>query len=285
MDIDGIEQTNGRGGLPMVKVRTGLAEADIYLHGGHVTRFKPLSGEDVLFLSDRAVFADGQAIRGGIPICFPWFGNNRPTPDAPKHGFARTRLWQLVEARRDGEEAVVVLRLEDDAETRKQWPHRFRFDYAVRIGGELSVEATVTNLGDDGCAYELALHTYFNVADVRRVKLTGFAGGEYVDAIDGNQLKQQHSEPAIDGEVDRIYQAHTNAVTVDDGRRQLIVRKRGGNSTVLWNPHVAKAAAMSDMGDDEWRQFLCVESAAIGLHRVDLAGGGSHVTSLELSVG
>ncbi len=281
-EADGIEQVDGQGGLPMIRVRTAVAEADIYLHGAHVTHYKPVGGSDVLFLSERAVFADGEAIRGGIPVCFPWFADNKPAADAPKHGIARTRPWQLVEARREGGDAVVVLRLKDDATSRRWWPHRFRFDLTVRVGATLRLEAKVTHLGDDSCRCELALHTYFKVTDAESVKLNGFDGCSYIDSIDGGQVKTQQGEPTIDGEVDRIYQAHVGEVTINDGQRTLVVSKSGSNSTVLWNPHVTKAASMSDFGDDEWRHMLCVETAAIGDHAIHLAGGETHTMSLTI---
>ena len=281
--LNGLTFEAGRGGQTVCRVRTELAEADIYLHGAHVTHYKPATGDDVLFLSDEAIFDGKTAIRGGIPICFPWFGGNGPMDDSPSHGFARTRSWSLAKTERLGDAVVLTFVLVSTEATRELWDHDFVFTYTVRVGRTLKVTANVTNVGDNQFRYELALHTYLSVADVRNVTLSGFDGASYVDQLQGNAAMTQSGEPTIDAEVDRIYQNHTSNVVVHDGGRTLTIAKTGGDSTVLWNPHVAKAKRMSDFGDDEWPGMLCVESAAIGKNNVTLAAGKSHALTVELS--
>ncbi|MEM7809323.1 MAG: D-hexose-6-phosphate mutarotase [Planctomycetota bacterium] len=276
-----IEIVEGRGDMPMVRVRTDLAEADVYLHGGHVTHFKPAGGDDVLFVSDKAVFDGTSPIRGGIPICFPWFGGNGPSADASSHGFARTATWSLVDlAQKDGE-ATIHLRLKSDEATRRRWPVDFAFDYTIRVGRSLDSDAAVTTASP--ASFELALHSYFRVHDVASTKLNGFSGGRYIDQLDGNTTKDQPEEPAIVGEVDRIYQGHTSDVTINDGHRTITIAKTGSTSTVLWNPHIAKSQRTPDLGDDEWPGFLCVETAAIGDGRIDLPDGGTHKMTLSIT--
>jgi D-hexose-6-phosphate mutarotase len=282
--VPGLHFDRGAGGLTVCRVRTDAAEADVYLHGGHVTHYQPAGQPPVLFLSEQAVFADDKPIRGGIPICFPWFSGNGPREDSPAHGFARTMPWELVDAKADGEDVVLSLRLTANEATRELWPHDFVFDYKIRVGRTLTIEATVTSTGA-AFDYELALHTYFHVSDVRRITLAGFDGSRYIDQLDANEVKTQRGEPSIDGEVDRIYQGHTSDVTIHDGDRRIVISKTGGNSTVLWNPHVAKAARMADFGDDEWSTMLCVESAAIGENRITLAPGESHTLHLTIDGG
>ncbi len=275
----------GGGGQTVARIRTELAECDVYLFGAHVTHYQPAGERPVLFLSDKAVFDGKTAIRGGIPICFPWFAGNGPTKKSPSHGFARTREWGLVDARREGEEIVLVLVLVSTENTRKMWPHEFVFTYTIRVGRSLCVEAKVTNVGDDPLRYELALHSYFDVTDVRKVALKGFAGCEYIDQLQSNAVTAQSGEPTIDGEVDRIYQNHTADVVITDGDRRINVSKTGGASTVLWNPHIAKAERMSDFGDEEWRKMLCIESGAIGENAVTLAPGKSHSMKVTVFLG
>ena len=277
-----------RDGLPLIRVRTDAAEADVFLHGAHVTHFKPADQDrGLLFLSESAVFAKGKAIRGGIPICFPWFAGNGPKdkPDAPAHGFARAREWTLADVRADGGDVVLSFSLNDDEATRKLWPHAFQFAYVVRVGRELTVTAEVVNAGVQECEYELALHTYLSVADARRATLAGFDGVDYISKVEGGERKTQRGEPKIEGEIDRVYQGQTADVVVTDPvlNRAITVSKTGGDSTILWNPHVEKAKRMSDFGDDEWPAMLCVESAAVGEKAIRLAPGESHALSLRLS--
>jgi glucose-6-phosphate 1-epimerase len=264
-------------------VKTDAAEAEVYLHGAHVTHYRPAGEEPVLFLSDKAVFDGKSPIRGGVPICFPWFGGNGPSDDSPSHGFARTTTWSLGDAKRDGEDVLLTFVLASTEATQDLWGGDFVFTYTVRVGRSLGLSAKVVNVGDDALPYELALHTYLAVRDVREVRLTGFAGSNYVDQLRDGERIQQAGEPVIDAEVDRIYQDHAADVTVHDAGRQIVVSKSGSRSTVLWNPHGAKAKRMADFGDDEWPRMLCVESAAIGHHSIELGSGESHALSVTIS--
>ena len=265
------EQFTGPGGLPMLRLTRGNAIVEVSTFGAHVTRYA-VGGDEVLFLSGRAVLDGSKPIRGGVPICFPWFGGNGPRDDSPSHGFARTETWDVADATAD----KVTLRLADSAATRELWPHGFRLDYTVALGDALTLTFNVKNTEGVAFEFELALHTYLRVNDVRGVLLSGFDGCEYVDQLIDNAHKRQEGEPVVTSEIDRIYQGHTSDVTVVDGDRRIVVGKSGGASTVLWNPHVAKAKRLGDFGDDEWPQMLCVESAAIRPNAFQLAAGASH---------
>lgn len=282
--VDGVTLESGRGGMDVVKARTEAAEADIYVFGAHVTHWQPAGQSPVLFVSDRAVFDGKKAIRGGVPVCFPWFADHKPSPESPAHGFARTAQWSLADAKREGDDAVISLVLVSTEATRELWPHDFVMTYTIRVGRSLTMTATVTNVGMEPMDYELALHTYFNVADLATTTVVGFDGGRYIDKPSGGKELEQTGEPAIEGEIDRIYQDHDREVVIDDGTRRIIVGKHGSRSTVLWNPHVEKAAAMGDFGDDEWKRMLCVETAAIGEHKVHLPPGQSHALEQTVAV-
>ncbi len=255
----------------MLRLSRGDSVAEVSPFGAHVTRYA-VGGDEVLFLSEHAHLDGSKPIRGGVPICFPWFGGNGPEADSPSHGFARNVHWDIVRAATD----AVTLRLAHSEHTREFWPQAFAFEYTVTLGDALHLSATLTNTGPKAFACELALHTYLRVDDVQAVELAGFAGCDYVDQLRDNARRSQEGEPALTNEVDRIYQGHTTDVSVRDGGRQIVVAKSGGRSTVLWNPHVAKANRMSDFGNDEWQHMVCVESAAIGDEAIKLPPGESH---------
>ncbi|MEM6314515.1 MAG: D-hexose-6-phosphate mutarotase [Planctomycetota bacterium] len=258
--------------------RLDFATISAYLNGAHLTRWHPPGHEPVLFMSERAVLEPGKAIRGGVPICFPWFGG----AGDPSHGFARISPWSA----EIGSDDRVSFSLIDNEATRDTWPHAFAATFDVTGGDALKLRFSAKNTGDKPFTFELALHTYLAVADVRNVTLTGFADCDYIDQLDDNRTVTQQGEPTIAGEVDRIYQNHTADVTITDPglSRCITVKKTGSRSTVLWNPHIAKAKRLDDFGDDEWPQMLCVETANIGDHAVSLAPGASHETTVRIEV-
>jgi glucose-6-phosphate 1-epimerase len=267
----------GGGGLPRVEIANRLAAAHIYLHGAHVTHFQPAGAQPVLWLSASSWFADGKPIRGGVPLCWPWFGPHSARKDAPGHGFARLRSWTLSETAQlsDGRTRAVFT-LADDAATRALWPHAFRLRYAVTVGRDLELDLRVDNAGDTAFRYEEALHTYLAVDDIRRTTVDGLAGTPYLDKVRDFARVVQDGAVSFSGETDRVYLDTTAACTLADGRRRLVVGKEGSADTVVWNPWIAKAKAMADFGDDEWAGMACVETVNALDHAVVLAPGASH---------
>lgn len=278
----------GEGGLERLRVTGPAGAAEIYLHGAHVTRWHPTGEDDVLFLSSRSRFTAGSAIRGGVPICFPWFGPHRTDPSAPAHGFARVLPWRLVAAHDDGDDVVVVLELTDSPATRASaWPHPFRATYRVTVGATLRLQLQVTSTADVPVTFEEALHTYLAVRDVRSVAVTGLEGTAYLDKTAGGTTVPGSAEPVrLTGETDRVYLGTRAGTTVHDpaGDRRVLVGKDGSDGTVVWNPWAEKAAAMADLADDEWTGMLCVETANLGGTAVTLAPGGSHTMTATLAV-
>jgi D-hexose-6-phosphate mutarotase len=275
----------GRGGLPVLRIDGSAASAEIYLHGATVTDWTPRGREPVLFVSSASRFTPDAAIRGGVPICFPWFGAGAGHPRSPSHGFARLSDWSLVGAQDDGEEVTVLLRLTDsDADAgaagASAWPHRFEAVYTVVIGSRLSLALTVTNRGGDPMVFEEALHTYLAVRDIRTTELTGLEGTLFWDSRTGVLPAPGEPGPVRFGaETDRIYlDRGETAVTVQDvgTGRSVQVSKAGSGTTVVWNPWVDKARSLPDLGDDEWTGMVCVEVSNIGDAAVRLEPGGSH---------
>jgi len=278
----------GEGDLPRLAVRSALAEAHIYLHGAHVTHFQPRGKDPVLFLSQRSLFAADKPIRGGVPVIFPWFGPRANHPESPAHGFARTAEWQIESLTEDGDGVVTAaFELAADDRTRALWPFDFKLGYRVAIGRTLTLTFEVKNTGSEAFTFEDALHTYFTVADVRQTTTSGLENAEYVDKTDQFQRKKQGPEPIrITSETDRVFESTRTTCVLDDPEmhRKITVEKSGSQTTVVWNPWIAKAATLADFGDDEWPKMLCIETCNAGANAITLAPGKTHSTRAVISV-
>jgi glucose-6-phosphate 1-epimerase len=268
----------GNGGLSKVLVTSPEAEGEIYLHGAHITSWKPAGNDEVLFLSSKSLWKDGHAIRGGVPICFPWFGAKADDPSAPAHGFVRTKEWQLESTVHADEGTIVSMFTESDQGTKRWWPAQFRLAFRVTFGHDLKLELVVTNTGNQPLRFEEALHAYHRVGNIHNARVRGLQGLTYIDKTDSNKRKSQDGDIAVVSETDRVYLDTTSAIELDDPalRRRANVAKENSRTTVIWNPWVEKAHAMADFGDDEWTQMICIESSNVGDFAVDLPPGGQH---------
>lgn len=272
-------------GLKALRLRASGSEALVYLHGGHVTSFTTAEHGELLWVSERAVYAPGKAIRGGVPICFPWFGAHGAEPSFPAHGFARTREFKLEGSEQRGNLVVAELTLESSPDTAPWFPHAFRARLRVSVGPELCLAFEVENTGDTEFDYEVALHTYLGVSDVQRVTVTGLAAERYDDKVSGARDVVQGNEPLVfTGETDRVYDSSARVTVTDPARRRrIIVDKTSSRTTVVWNPWVAKAQRMADFGDDEWPRMLCIEAANVSPHGIHLTPQSRHTTTTIVS--
>ncbi|MEM1108205.1 MAG: D-hexose-6-phosphate mutarotase [Planctomycetota bacterium] len=266
------------GNLPSVTVKTDPCIATQYLHGAHVTHWQPADHEPVLFTSAEAVYRDGKAIRGGVPICFPWFNAHPTDPDAPAHGLVRASTWQLTQTAQGpaGVETQMVTNLPT-----------LHANYRATFGKQLTLNLTVTNTSDTDQTFEAALHTYLAVGDVKQVFIAGLENADYIDQLQDNKLCTQDDQPlTFTAETDRIYVDNQATCTLTDPtlNRQITIEKLGSLSTVVWNPWVDKSARTADFGDDEWTGMCCIESANIGDDAVRLAPGESHTLLVRVSV-
>ena len=261
----------GAGGLPMVALEApDGARADVYLHGAHVTSWRPAAGDERLFLSGASEFRPGAAIRGGVPVIFPQFAGRGPLP---KHGFARTAEWTPVGAARTADDASVTLRLADSEATRALWPHAFVAELTVTVGGPtLRVALAVANAGDAPLDFTAALHSYLRVADARRTTVRGLAGVRHEDSVDGGTRVDDAVALRVGGEVDRVYLDVPGDVVVEEEGRATLVAASGFPDVVVWNPGPVRGAALADMDADGWLRMLCIEAAAVG-RAVRLAPG------------
>jgi glucose-6-phosphate 1-epimerase len=270
-------------GLECVTVTNAFARAQVYFHGGHVAAFEPTGQKPVLWLSPQSAFQAGRAIRGGVPICWPWFGPHPSRPDLPAHGFARIRSWTGVDAAQLGDGRTRIrLSLEDDSDTRALWPHAFSLTLSVTVGETLELELLALNTGDSPFSYTDALHTYLSVADVSRARVDGFDGAAFVHST-RHFRGVQSGTIAFKGEVNNIYVPNLGVASVTDPvlDRRFDVEKSGSRATVVWNPGEALGSAMKDVGD-HWTEFVCVEAANCADTQVTLLPGTSHTTAQRI---
>jgi glucose-6-phosphate 1-epimerase len=277
----------GPGGLAVAEVGNSHATATIALQGAHVMTWAPRRQKPVIWLSKAAKFAPGKSIRGGVPVCWPWFGPHATESKFPGHGFARTVMWEPVEAKAlpDGATRIVFKIVQDDA-TRAQWPHATEAFSFITVGSALEIELVTLNTGPSPVTVGDAFHTYFEVSDIRRCTIHGLGGCPYLDKVDGGKKKQQVGAVTIGEEVDRIYLDSTADVLIDDpglGRR-IRVAKHGSRSTVVWNPWTEKAAKMGDFGPNGYLNMVCVESTNAADDVVQIPPGGGHRLRVRYSV-
>ncbi|MDP2694086.1 MAG: D-hexose-6-phosphate mutarotase [Gallionella sp.] len=284
-------------GLVIAEIGNAQATASLCLQGAHLMAWQPRSQTvPVLWLSRDAKLAAGKSIRGGVPVCWPWFGahasepgfasgETSAVPRFPAHGYARTVPWQVVESGTEPDGATrLTLRLIVSEKTRAQWPHSCTLDLTVIVGERLRMELSTENTGESDFAVSEALHAYFRIGDIGAVHVAGLAGCDYWDKVGGSTLKKQDDIIRFAGETDRVYiNTATECVIEDDVlKRRIHVAKSGSLSTVVWTPWTAKADRMGDLGQpDGWREMLCVESANAIENTVRVAAGTGHTLIVE----
>lgn len=270
----------GDGGLALIRVENAYANASLSVQGGQILSYCPVdAAQDLLFVSRQAYFEPGKAIKGGIPVCWPWFGPDPEQRGRPAHGFVRNRDWQLLatEARVDGSTRV-LLGMRDDESSRALWPHEFSLDLEVTIGETLDLALISQNTSQAPIVISQALHAYFSIGDVRQAQVLGLAGHDYLDKLQDGARAAQSGPVNVDGPVDRIYLDSTDTLVIDDPSlgRSIHIEREGSRSAVVWNPWVEQARAMGDFADDEYLRMLCVETTNAAEDRVTLDPGERH---------
>lgn len=280
-DVPGVSFAVGNGGLTKAVVETSVATGELYLQGAHVTAWQPSGSQPVLWLSGSSNFATGKPIRGGVPLCFPWFGPHASDPSAPAHGTARIVEWELVHAQETadgGVEVTLQTRIEPFAVS-----FRVAFGRALTMTLTTALPVTTTQAQ----RFEDAMHTYLAVSDVRKVSISGLESVPYIDKTDNAAQKLPTGKPIrFAAETDRVYLQTESACVLSDevASRRLIVSKAGSQSTVVWNPWVSKSARMPDFGDHEWPGMVCIETANVGTDGIELMPGQSHATTAIVEV-
>lgn len=267
-------------GFVVAEIDNSLATATISLHGGQVVSWQPKHHvEPVLWVSKLAQFKLGKAIRGGVPICWPWFGAHPFNAKLPAHGYARISPWAVVSVRGlDSGATEITLALSDTDLSREHGLRAVRLSVRITVGATLEVALTTTNQGDQSIVLSEGLHTYFKVGDVSNISVFGLDGSEYVDLLHDNLRRQQIGPVRFDGELGRIYVNNQATCVIEDPllRRRIRVEKSGSLSTAVWNPWTLTAAKMDDLGPEGWRDMVCVESANAMENQVTVPSGGTH---------
>lgn len=254
-----------------------VSHGQFFLHGAHVTHFQPARApHPLLFMSKESLFANDKAIRGGVPICFPWFGPSA-NPGEPAHGWARLANWQVLSSNADDESVTVILETSHPP---------FHLHYLIRFGDKLTTELTATNRSDHDATCEVALHTYFAIGDIDAVSVEGdLEALPFLDQLTGQIHPAMGEAIRFTEETDRVYQgdARTILIVDDAWKRTIEIASEGSHSTVVWNPWIAKSQRMADFGDEEYRSMVCIETANVKDRRIVLGPGGVSTTRVTLS--
>jgi len=275
------------GGLPVAKIRNAYAAASVAVQGGHVITFQPHGQQPVLWVSSLSVFEPGKTIRGGIPVCWPWFGSHPTDPFLPFHGFVRAAMWQVRGTSVGPADATEIrLGLTESEDSLAIWPHAFDLEIVVTVGAQLHIELIARNPGDQPFVCGGALHTYYTVGDARRIAITGLDGCDYLDKVEGFKRKPQHGPVTIEAETDRVYLDTDATCVIDDPvlDRRIVIAKAGSRTTVVWNPWAEKAKQIVDFGDDEYLSMVCVETANADKDVATVAPGGEHRLSAVIGM-
>ncbi|GMH09350.1 hypothetical protein Nepgr_011191 [Nepenthes gracilis] len=287
-----VEVTKDKNGIDQVVLRSSRgASALISLYGGQVLSWKAEQGEELLFISSKAIFKPPLAVRGGIPICFPQFGSRGLLE---QHGFARNRMWMIDEQppplhlNEPNAEASINLLLRPSEEDLKFWPHRFEFRLKISLSedGHLTLLSRIRNPNCKPFSFSIAFRTYFSISDISEVRVEGLETLDYLDNLcERQRFTEQGDAITFESEVDQIYLSSSNVIAVfDHGKKRTFrIRKQGLPDVAVWNPWERKAKALADLGDDEYKQMICVDGAVVE-KPVTLKPGEEWTGQLELSV-
>ena len=270
--------------LPVLECISDKCRAIISLQGAQVLSFRPAGKADLLWLSPLSQFHAGDAIRGGIPVCLPWFGVNRRQADLPKHGLARTQLWSLDDVQQ-AEDDTIALRLvfRPNSEDLALFPYAFLAELTIELGNELRLSLRIINEGRDTMPLSFALHSYFSVSDAQVVNIDGIAGREYLDNCQSLSRCVQSDKLVFDREIDRVYEAVGGRQAIVDAARHIAIEGRGCDTVVIWNPGAALAEKMADVGL-HYREYVCVERGMAFGDELELAAGEVVLADMLLSL-
>lgn len=287
-------ESEKHGELNCWRITSDSAELLIAQQGAQVLSYQRVGEPPLLWLSDQALFKQGKSVRAGVPVCWPWFGNLARNPqsvqamyqasEAPAHGLARRRDWQLLGIDNSSTELRIDFTLPQALGNLPGWPHTVALNLSIVMGEQLSLTLCSENLGSDPVTISQALHSYFAVSDVRQVRVEGVAGLNYIETLANWEQRNQQGDLGFAGETDRIYlQAPEQLSIVDPAwNRRILLRSSGSRSAVIWNPWTDRAAELIDMANDGWQRMLCIETANVWDDLVQLAPGARHTLSLSI---
>ncbi len=275
--------------IMMIQVDNAFASAVITTHGGSVLSYTPKqsgAGQDLLWVSPTAVYNGQKPVRGGVPVCWPWFGANPQNSTAPAHGFVRNEVWRLDHvATLESGVTEIRLTMESTAESLALWPHNFHLALNIEVGAKLAMSLTTTNLNEHDIQITEAFHTYFKVADARNLAIHGLEGSRHLDTLGNAPAEQQIGVVTLAPPMDSVYLDQTGDVwIVDSGhQRKIVIEKQRADSAVVWNPGPETVKGFADIPDDCWPDFVCVEAGNVFDNAVVIAGGDKHTMTMILS--
>ena len=273
-------------GLIYANITTPHATAIVYLQGAHVTTWQPKGHQPAIFVSRKSDFAPGKAIRGGVPIAFPWFAARHDGKSGPSHGFARIQDWTLAFAALAGDDLHLTFTLGPTEISRNLGYDNFRLGYQLTIGRALTMQLTVVNDATVPLVFEEALHAYYAVSDIHEITIAGLEGATYLDKNDNLRSRIQQGAITITEPTDCVYLNTTGTCVLQDagGKRSITVAKIGSNTTVVWNPWESGAQKLTDMDPTEWHEFVAIETVNAAVNTVTLAPGAKHVMEAHVAV-
>lgn len=277
----------GPNGTVMINIQTAKASAQISTYGAQVLSFKPTSADrDLLFLSPLSCYGNGKAIRGGVPICWPWFGDDPSGHGRPAHGFARNQNWQVIETQLLDDGAVKLsLQLLPNELSFKYWHCQFDLRFTVIISDSLKMMLTTENTDNESFVISQALHTYFNIGAIEKLHLRGLDNYHYLDKTLNFAEKLQQGDVSFVAETDRIYLHSPQQLFIEDAalRRRIVIESQGSQTAVVWNPW-NKVVTLNDMENDAYQRFICVETANAADDSIELAPGDIHTLIAQYKV-
>ena len=278
----------GKGEFPFISVQNKSATAVISLYAAQVLSFKPVSEtEDLLFLSKKACYEDGRAMRGGIPICWPWFGPNLSGIDLPDHGFVRNSLWNVVKTTALSEtETLIKLRFKYNPHRTDHWPETFILELDISVGESLTLNLSTHNTGRKALYITQALHAYFHIGDIHKISILGLEKTDYLDKLDNGQQKHQSHAVTIPFEVDRIYKDVKRELTITDPvlNRNILVTSNHYKTAIVWNPWSYVSAHIADLEPDDYKRFVCLEAGNVTTDILEILPNNSVTLSVNYKI-
>lgn len=283
--------------LIAIGITNDAATAEVFLQGAQISQYQRKNEKPILWLSEQCDYKQGTSLRGGIPICWPWFGNMDKNPQAIQalftedklkqlgaHGFVRERSWQVFDIRTPSADLTIIdLGFTVYAEQELLWPYATKLHYQIEIGHELKASLSVTNKDSMPFSYSCALHTYFAIDHIDNAKIEGFDQTDYIDCLDNWQSHTQDGDITFNQEVDRIYQSGPDKITLQDKERVINIGNTGSNSTVIWNPWIDKSMRLSQFDDQDYLKMLCIETANIMDDIIYLEPGAEYKLDLTIA--
>jgi glucose-6-phosphate 1-epimerase len=275
----------GKGNLPLAEISNTHANCQVSLYGAHVLSFKPQNTQEVLWLSSQSAFEVGKPIRGGVPVCFPWFGPHPTDSTKPVHGFVRLQTWSIEKtAALPNGDTLLTLSLSDSAQSKAEWPYSFKLEMNITVGKSLDIALKINNTDAQSFSTTNCLHAYFGVKNLANISIDGLKG-EYYEPSSADSKTQGSDLLSIEKEENRRYFKHTGKTVIEDpgyGRKTHIT-KTGSEITVIWNPWKETVKNIGDIADEDYASFVCVEPANAYQNATNIAPGQSHTLSVHIS--